>query len=154
MRYLEDDELDAEELRAGAASRDHRADQLVPVSAAALKNKGVQPMLDAVVDYLPSPLDVPPVTGIDPRTGRGELTRRVEPSEPFAALVFKIVADPYVGKLAYVRVYSGKLDVGQLCPELDARAARARRPAAADARQPPRRDHRGLAPAISRRSSA
>ena len=68
-------------------------------------------MLDAIVDYLPSPLDVPPVTGIDPRTGE-EVVRTVEPGQPFSALVFKIAADPHVGKLAFVRVYSGKLEAG------------------------------------------
>ena len=68
-------------------------------------------MLDAIVDYLPSPLDVPPVTGIDPRTGE-EVVRTVQPGEPFSALVFKIAADPHVGKLAFVRVYSGKLEAG------------------------------------------
>ena len=78
----------------------------------ALKNKGVQPMLDAVIDYLPSPLDVPPVTGLDPRTRRGAVTRHTDPDEPFAALAFKIAADPYVGKLAFFRVYSGTLKTG------------------------------------------
>jgi elongation factor G len=76
-----------------------------------LKNKGVQLMLDAIVDFLPSPLDVPPVTGTDPRSGEG-VVRTVEPGEPFSALAFKIAADPHVGKLAYVRVYSGTLEAG------------------------------------------
>ena len=84
--------------------------QLVPVlTGSALKNKGVQLMLDAIVDYLPSPLDVPPVTGTDPRTGE-EVVRTVDPNAPFSALVFKIAADPHVGKLAFLRVYSGSLD--------------------------------------------
>ena len=78
----------------------------------ALKNKGVQLLLDAVVDYLPSPLDVPPVVGHRPRDRRASSCAAVEPSEPFAALAFKIVADPYVGKLAYIRVYSGALEAG------------------------------------------
>jgi elongation factor G len=111
MRYLEDDVLTADELRAGlrAATVSGR---LVPILVgSALKNKGVQLMLDAIVDYLPSPLDVPPVTGIDPRTGE-EVVRTVQPGEPFSALVFKIAADPHVGKLAFVRVYSGKLEAG------------------------------------------
>jgi elongation factor G len=71
----------------------------------------VQPMLDAVVDYLPSPLDVPPVTGTDPRSG-DEVMRETDPSAPFSALAFKIVADPFVGKLAFFRVYSGTLKTG------------------------------------------
>src|SRR6266496_2474732 len=77
----------------------------------AFKNKGVQPLLDAVIDYLPSPLDVPPVHGIDPRTEH-ELSRRAEPDEPFSALAFKVMSDPYVGKLTYFRVYSGHLKTG------------------------------------------
>ena len=111
MRYLEDDVLTPDELRAGlrAATVSGR---LVPILAgSSLKNKGVQLMLDAIVDYLPSPLDVPPVTGVDPRTG-DELIRSVEPGQPFCALVFKIAADPHVGKLAFLRVYSGQLDSG------------------------------------------
>jgi elongation factor G len=110
-RYLEDDVLTPDELRAGlrAATVSGR---LVPVLAgSSLKNKGVQQMLDAIIEYLPSPLDVPPVTGVDPRTG-DELIRTVEPGQPFSALVFKIAADPHVGRLAYVRVYSGTLDAG------------------------------------------
>jgi elongation factor G len=77
----------------------------------AFKNKGVQPLLDAVIDYLPSPLDVPPVHGVDPRTGH-ELSRRPAEGEPFSALAFKVMSDPYVGKLTYFRVYSGKVKAG------------------------------------------
>jgi elongation factor G len=79
------------------------------------KNKGVQPLLDAVIDYLPSPLDVPPVHGIEPVRGDPEgrdATRSADESQPFAALAFKIMADPFVGKLTYFRVYSGKLEAG------------------------------------------
>jgi elongation factor G len=85
---------------------------VTPVLAgSAFKNKGVQPLLDAVVDYLPSPLDVPPVHGIDPRTEH-ELSRRPAVDEPFSALAFKVMSDPYVGKLTYIRVYSGELNAG------------------------------------------
>jgi elongation factor G len=85
---------------------------VVPVlCGTAFKNKGVQPLLDAVVDYLPSPLDVPPVHGVDPRTEH-ELSRRASVEEPFAALAFKVMSDPYVGKLTYVRVYSGQVKSG------------------------------------------
>jgi elongation factor G len=77
-----------------------------------LRNKGVQPLLDAVVRYLPSPLDVPPVEGVNPDTGAAEV-RHSSDSEPFAGLVFKIVTDPFVGRLAYVRVYSGVLNSGE-----------------------------------------
>src|SRR5436189_3379781 len=77
----------------------------------AFKNKGVQPLLDAVIDYLPSPVDVPPVHGTDPRTDN-ELSRRPALDEPFAALAFKVMSDPYVGKLTYFRVYSGQVKAG------------------------------------------
>jgi elongation factor G len=77
----------------------------------AFKNKGVQPLLDAVVDYLPSPLDVPPIHGLDPRTEH-ELCRRPALDEPFSALAFKVMSDPYVGKLTYFRVYSGRVKAG------------------------------------------
>jgi elongation factor G len=77
----------------------------------AFKNKGVQPLLDAVIDYLPSPLDVPPIHGTDPRT-ENELSRRPALDEPFSALAFKVMSDPYVGKLTYIRVYSGQMNQG------------------------------------------
>nr|MBA3450650.1 elongation factor G [Chloroflexia bacterium] len=110
-RYLDDDVLSADELRAGLRAATV-AGKLVPILVgSSLKNKGVQLMLDAIVDYLPSPLDVPPVIGSDPHTGE-EVVRTVEPGQPFSALAFKIAADPHVGKLAYVRVYSGTLDSG------------------------------------------
>lgn len=87
--------------------------QLFPVLAgSALKNKGVQPLLDAVVDYLPSPLDVPPVKGTDPKDHEKELERAVKDEEPFAALAFKVATDPFVGTLTFFRVYSGKLTAG------------------------------------------
>jgi elongation factor G len=90
--------------------------KLTPVlCGSSFKNKGVQPLLDAVVDYLPSPLDVPPVTGFQPVRGDGEepvIERMADDAEPFAGLAFKIMADPYVGKLTYFRVYSGRLEAG------------------------------------------
>ncbi len=78
-----------------------------------LRNKAVQLLLDAVVDYLPSPLDIPPVNGIDPKTEK-KITRRTSEEEPLAALVFKIVSDPYVGRMAYFRIYSGKISKGMM----------------------------------------
>ncbi len=111
LRYLDDEELSADELRAGLRTATLNS-ALVPVlCGSALKNKGVQLMLDAILHYLPSPLDVKPVTGIDPKTG-DEIIRSVDPGQPFSALAFKIQADPHVGKLCYIRVYSGKLDAG------------------------------------------
>ena len=86
--------------------------KIFPVlTGSALKNKGVQLVLDAVVDYLPSPLDIPPVKGIDPNTGE-EVTRAASDSEPFAALAFKLQADPFVGQLTFFRVYSGTIESG------------------------------------------
>ena len=111
MLYLEGEEIGVEALKAALRAACLKT-QLIPVlCGSALKNKGVQPMLDAVIDYLPSPLDVPPVQGTNPATEELE-TRPADEKAPFAGLVFKIVADPYVGRLAYIRVYSGKLDSG------------------------------------------
>jgi elongation factor G len=110
-RYLEGEEIGADEIRA-TLRKATIAGQLIPVlCGSALKNKGVRPLLDAVVDYLPSPLDVPPVTGYNPRTEDQE-ERGPSADQPFAALAFKIVSDPFVGKLAYIRVYSGELKAG------------------------------------------
>ena len=108
LKYLEGEEITKEELIA-ALRRATIAGRLVPVlCGTALKNKGVQAMLDAVIAYLPSPLDIPPPTGIDPDTHQ-EVTLQVSDSAPFSALVFKIVSDPFVGRLSYMRVYSGTL---------------------------------------------
>jgi elongation factor G len=110
-RYLEGEEIGPEEIRA-TLRKATIAGQLIPVlCGSALKNKGVRPLLDAVVSYLPSPLDVPPVRGTNPRTGE-ELERTPSPDEPFTALAFKIAADPFVGKLAFVRVYAGSVKSG------------------------------------------
>ena len=117
LLYLEGEELSVEELKRGLRKATIEG-KLVPVlCGAALKNKGVQKLLDAVVEYLPSPLDRPAVQGTLPGQVLGEegvevMTREVSDSAPFTGLVFKIVADPYVGKLAYFRVYSGTIDKG------------------------------------------
>jgi elongation factor G len=111
LRYLEGEEIPQEPL-CSALRRATIEGRLVPVlCGSALRNKGVRPLLDAVVDFLPSPLDIPPVVGLNPRTGQPE-ERAADPSEPFAALAFKIVSDPFVGKLSYARVYSGELKAG------------------------------------------
>lgn len=111
LKYLEGEEITDEELRA-ALRQATIQNKLVPVlCGSALKNKGVQAMLDAVVEYLPSPLDVDPPAGINPETGEAE-TREVSDNAPFCALVSKIVSDPYVGRLAYMRVYSGTITKG------------------------------------------
>jgi len=110
-QYLEGDEISTEELKAGLR-RAVIAGKATPVyCGSALRNKGVQPLLDAIVDYLPSPLDIPDVVGIKPGDGV-ETTRPADDNAPMSALVFKIVSDPYVGRLAYFRVYSGKITKG------------------------------------------
>ncbi len=111
LKYLEGEEISKEEIIA-ALRKATIAGTLVPVlCGSALKNKGVQAMLDAVIAYLPSPLDIPQPTGIDPDNGE-TLTREVSDNAPFSALVFKIVSDPFVGRLSYMRVYSGTLSKG------------------------------------------
>ncbi len=111
LKYLEGEEISIEELKV-ALRKAVIANLVAPVfCGSSLKNRGVQPVLDAVIDYLPSPLEVPAVKGIDPRSDE-EVERGPDESEPLAALVFKIVADPYVGRLAYFRVYSGKVVKG------------------------------------------
>src|SRR5690348_11644029 len=110
--YIEDESSVTPEMIRRALRAGTLADEITPVLlGSAFKNKGVQPLLDAVVDYLPSPLDVPPVLGIDPRTEH-ELSRRASIEEPFAALAFKVMSDPYVGKLTYVRAYPWQVNSG------------------------------------------
>jgi elongation factor G len=111
LMYLEGDEIGIDALKA-ALRRAVIAGKVTPVfCGSSLRNKGVQGMLDAVIDYLPSPLDVPAVVGQQPKTGE-EVVRPAEDDAPLSALVFKIVTDPYVGRLAYFRVYSGKITQG------------------------------------------
>ena len=110
--YLEDEGSVAPEMLRRALRAATLDITITPVLlGSAFKNKGVQPLLDAVIDYLPSPLDVPPVHGLDPRTEH-ELSRRPALDEPFSALAFKVMSDPYVGKLTYIRVYSGQVKAG------------------------------------------
>ena len=110
-KYLEGEELSAEELKK-AIRKAVVTNAMFPVlCGSAYKNKGVQMLLDAVVDYMPSPLDIPPVSGIVPSTEE-PAERKADDNEPFSALAFKIMADPFVGKLAFFRVYSGTLEAG------------------------------------------
>jgi elongation factor G len=111
-KYVGDEPITAADLRR-AVRNATVAGEIVPVlCGTAFKNKGVQPLLDAVVDYLPSPLDVPAITGIQPGKDEQETVRAASDDAPFAALAFKIMSDPYVGKLTYFRVYSGHLSAG------------------------------------------
>jgi len=109
--YLEGHEITPVDIK-GALRRVTLANKGVPIlCGSALRNKGIQPLLDAIVSYLPSPLDLPPVRALDAKTG-AEVTRPVSDEAPFAALAFKVVADPFVGRLVYFRVYSGRVEVG------------------------------------------
>jgi elongation factor G len=110
-KFLEGEELTLDEIRHGLRLGTLQYKFVPVLTGSALKNKGIQPMLDAVVDYLPSPLDVPPTIGLDPRTQK-EVVRTADDKEPFSALAFKIAADPFVGKLAFFRVYAGTLKSG------------------------------------------
>jgi elongation factor G len=111
IRYLDGQEIGEEEIRT-ALRKGTCAVEIVPViCGSSYKNKGVQPLLDAVIHYLPSPLDVPPVHGLSPEKEE-EAVRNAADDEPFSSLAFKIMTDPYVGRLTYVRVYSGTLESG------------------------------------------
>jgi elongation factor G len=110
-KFVGEEEITQDDLKA-AIRRGTLASEIVPiVCGSAFKNKGVQPLLDAVVDYLPSPLDLPPVQGTDLKTGE-PIERKADDKEPFSSLAFKIMTDPHVGKLTYFRVYSGMLEKG------------------------------------------
>lgn len=110
-KYIDGQRITPEEIKSGIR-KGAVTNELVPViCGAAFKNKGVQPLLDSVVDYLPSPLDIPPIEGQNPKTGKSE-SREASDNEPFSALAFKIMTDPYVGKLTFIRVYSGSLKKG------------------------------------------
>jgi elongation factor G len=109
-KYVGEEEITADDLRAAVRAATISGDVVPVLCGTAFKNKGVQPLLDAVVDYLPSPVDIPAIEGTDSK--ENALERKADDSEPFAALAFKIMSDPYVGKLTYFRVYSGKLAAG------------------------------------------
>ena len=111
MKYLEGEEITNEELKAGIRKATINVEFFPVLCGSAFKNKGVQLMLDAVIDYLPSPLDIPAIKGINPDTDEEE-TRPASDEEPFAALAFKIMTDPFVGRLTFFRVYSGVLNRG------------------------------------------
>lgn len=110
-KYLAAEELSPDEIRFGLRKGTVAGDFYPILCGSSLRNRGVQPLLDAVVDFLPSPLDVPAISGINPKTGEEE-DRPADPEGPFAALAFKIQTDPYVGRLCYFRVYSGTLNAG------------------------------------------
>jgi elongation factor G len=111
-KYLGGEELTIEEIKGALRKLTINSEAYLVLCGSAFKNKGVQPMLDAVVDYLPSPLDVPPATGHAPGKEDEVIIREPSTDEPFAALAFKVATHPFFGKLTYVRVYSGKVDSG------------------------------------------
>ena len=110
-KYVGDEEITADDLKRGLRAATTSGAVVPVLCGSAFKNKGVQPLLDAIVDYLPSPVEVRPVAGHDPKT-EDPMERHADDSEPFSALAFKIMSDPYVGKLTYFRVYSGKIPAG------------------------------------------
>jgi len=111
MKYLEGEELTVDEIKAGIRNMTISGGMIPVLCGSSYKNKGVQPLLDAIVDYMPSPLDIPPIKGIVPSTGKEDV-RKTDDNGPFSALAFKIMTDPFVGKLAFFRAYSGTLKSG------------------------------------------
>ncbi len=110
-KYLEGEEISVEELKKALRKATINRELVPMLCGSAFKNKGVQPLLDAVIDFLPSPVDMPPVKGVNPNTGEEE-ERHPSDDEPFCALAFKVMADPYAGQLTYFRVYSGVVKAG------------------------------------------
>ncbi len=113
VKFLDNQEITVQELKIALRNAVIKGIATPAFCGSSLRNKAVQLLLDAVVDYLPSPLDIPPVNGIDPKTEK-EITRKTSEDEPLAALVFKIVSDPYAGRMAYFRIYSGKISKGMM----------------------------------------
>jgi elongation factor G len=134
-KYLEGEEISIDELKAGIRKMTINSELYPVFCGSAFKNRGVQPMLDAVIDYLPNPLDVPPMIGHDPRDEEKELTRKPSSEEPFSALAFKIAAHPFFGQLTFIRVYSGHVEAGAPGGQLHQGQEGAHRQAVPDARQ-------------------
>ena len=110
-KYVEGSDFSEEEIKRAIRKGTISLYHIPIIFGASFKNKGVHPLLDAVIDYLPSPVDVPPIKGIHPRTGKEEI-RHASDGDPFSALIFKVMSDPYVGTLSFIRVYSGKAKMG------------------------------------------
>ena len=150
-KYLGGEELTVAEIKAAIRKLTIAGDVNPVLCGTAFKNKGVQPMLDAVVDFLPSPLDVPPMIGHDVRDPEKEIIRKPDAKEPFSALAFKVASHPFFGKLTYVRVYSGAVRLR--CPghQLDQGQEGAHRQAVPDALQQGEPGRRRRPPATSTR---
>ena len=140
-KYLEGGALSEAEIKLGVRTRTINSEIVPMLCGSAFKNKGVQAMLDAVIEYLPAPVDIPPVEGENDR-GQPE-ARRAADDQPFSALAFKIMTDPFVGQLIFFRVYSGVVSFRRYRIQPDQRQERTYRPSAADACQSARRDKRG-----------
>ena len=110
MKYLDEGDLTEAEIKKVLRKGNLANKLFTVVCGSSYKNKGVQELLNAIVDYMPSPLDIPHIKGVDPEGN--EVERKTDDKEPFAALAFKIATDPFVGKLCFFRVYSGTLDAG------------------------------------------
>jgi elongation factor G len=136
-KYLEGEELTRAEIVKALRDRTIACEIQPMLCGTAFKNKGVQRMLDAVIDFLPSPVDIPPVKGVDEATTK--LERKADDNEKFSALAFKIMTDPFVGQLTFFRVYSGVINRATPCTTRS-REEGASRPYSADARQPARRN--------------
>lgn len=111
LKYIEGEEPSTEEIRVGIRKATISASMIPVTCGSSYRNKGVQQLLDAIVNYMPSPLDIPPIRGVSP-DGEAEIERPANDDEPFSALAFKIITDPFVGRLCYFRVYSGKMSTG------------------------------------------
>ena len=148
-KYLEEGDLTEAEIKLGLRTRTIAGEIQPMLCGTAFKNKGVQRMLDAVIELMPSPVDIPPVKGMD--EDEKPVTRKADDNEKFSALAFKLMTDPFVGQLTFVRVYSGVLSKGDSVYNPITRQEGAHRPYRADARQQPpgsrrnpRRRHRRL----------
>ena len=150
-KYLGGEELTVAEIKAAIRKLTIAGDVNPVLCGTAFKNKGVQPMLDAVVDFLPSPLDVPPMIGHDVRDPEKEIIRKPDAKEPFSALAFKVASHPFFGKLTYVRVYSGAVPSGAQVHQLDQGQEGAHRQAVPDALQQGEPGRRRRPPATSTR---
>jgi elongation factor G len=144
--------LSEEEVIAGLRARTLACEIQPMLCGTAFKNKGVQRMLDAVIQYLPSPIDIPPVAGVD--DDEKEVVRHAKDDEKFSALAFKLMTDPFVGQLTFIRVYSGVLESGSTVLELGQGQERAHRPHPADAREQTAKRLKKCGPAILPRRSA
>jgi len=141
-KYLENGDLDEAEIKKGLRIRTISTEVQPMLCGTAFKNKGVQRMLDAVIDFLPSPIDIPPVQGTDAR--EQPASRKADDNEKFSALAFKLMTDPFVGQLTFIRVYSGVLKSGDTVYNPIKGKKRADWPRAADACEQPRRDQRSV----------